>query len=372
MRLGRCAALGALALIVLPVSAQQRVPFRNGTPVAPSGLKIPPLPDHPVSYHTAEGQDIRVVVVARGLSTPWSLAFLPDRSMLVTERPGALRIIRDGALDPTPIVGVPKVHVGFLSGLFNVVLDPDFAHNRYVYLSYDKPRGEDAAVLAVARGEWSGTALREVHDIFVADEGTSGNSRLLFGRDGMLYVSIHSPGAAAQDPASDAGKILRLRPDGTVPSDNPFVGKPGYRPEIFTLGHRDPLGLAVSPSTGDIWEVEMGPNGGDELNILHAGANYGWPLVSLGRTYAGPWQSKAFQKEGFEDPVVYWTPSISNVGPGVLYRRQAAKMEGRRVRRRHALRRDPGHRAAAADPVQREYAGAAAGAAARRPASAHS
>ncbi len=312
----RFTALCALAY-ALPLSAQQSVPFRNGTPVAPTGLKIPPLPAHPVTYHTAEGQDIRVVVVARGFANPWSLAFLPGGSMLVTERPGRLRIIRDGKLEPAPVAGVPAVHVGFLSGLFEVALHPQFAENHYVYLSYDKPQGADGAQLAVARGTWNGKALTDVHDIFVADDGTSGNARLCFGADGMLYVSTPAGdriAEKAQDPNSLAGKILRLRDDGTVPNDNPFVGKPGYRPEIYTLGHRSPLGLAVNPSTGRIWELEMGPNGGDELNVLRPGANYGWPIVSLGRSYPGPWQAKYFQKEGFVDPVVYWTPSISTLG----------------------------------------------------------
>jgi glucose/arabinose dehydrogenase len=311
----RAAALVALGVAVLPLAAQQRVPLRNGIPIAPSGLKIPPLPDHPVEYATAEGQAIRVVVVARGLANPWSLAFLPDGAMLVTERPGRLRIVRDGSLDPQPVAGAPEVRAAGLSGLFDVVLHPQFATNHYVYLSYNKPRGESGSVLAIARGTWDGKALAGVRDIFLTDEGTSGNSRLVFGPDGMLYASTFGGMAdAAQDPSSDAGKVLRLRDDGTVPGDNPFAGKPGYRPEIFTLGHRSTLGLAVHPGTGEIWELEMGPNGGDELNVLHAGANYGWPLLSLGRTYPGPWQSKQFSREGYENPVVYWTPSISVSG----------------------------------------------------------
>ncbi|HEX5418642.1 MAG TPA: PQQ-dependent sugar dehydrogenase [Gammaproteobacteria bacterium] len=310
-----CAALSVLGFVALPLAAQHRVAFNNGIPVAPSGLKIPSLPNHPVEYKTAEGQDIRVVVVARGLAHPWSLAFLANGTMLVTERPGRLRIIRDDQLDPEPVAGIPEVRAMGLSGLLDVVLHPRFASNHLIYLSYDKPSGDNGAVLAVARGEWDGRALKNVQDIFVAGEDTTSNSRLAFGADGMLYVTTFGGmGDAAQDPNSDAGKVLRLRDDGSVPDDNPFVGKPGYRPEIFTLGHRSPLGLAVRPGTNEIWELEMGPNGGDELNLLHAGANYGWPRVSLGRTYPGPWQSQHFQEKGYENPVVYWMPSISTSG----------------------------------------------------------
>jgi glucose/arabinose dehydrogenase len=310
-----CAAILLLEIIIAPLVAQQRVPINNGIPVAPSGIVVQPLPDHPITYKTAEGQDIRVVVLARGLVNPWSLAILPDSSTaLVTERPGRLRVIRNGALDPQPVAGIPEVRSQGLCGLFDVVLHPRFTENQWVYLTYDKPRDGKTASLAVARGHWDGRALTEVRDLLVAD-GTSCVSRMTFGPDGMLYVSTFGAlGEAAQNPNSLAGKVLRLRDDGTVPSDNPFVGKSGYRPEIYTMGHRSTLGLAVHPGTGRIWELEMGPNGGDEINILRPGGNYGWPLVSLGRTYPGPWQSKQFQREGFEDPVVFWMPSISTSG----------------------------------------------------------
>ena len=303
-----------LVVVALPLAAQQQVPFNNGTPVAPTGIQIPRLPEGPLEYQTAEGQDIRVVVVARGLSNPWSLAFLPDGAMLVTERTGQLRVIRNGALDPQPVAGMPEVRSAFLCGLFDIALHPRFAENRFVYLTYDKPRGERGSALALARAKWDGRALTEVADIFVAEDASC-VSRMVFGPDGMLYVSTFgSQGENAQNPDSHAGKVLRLRDDGTVPDDNPFVGKPGYKAEIYTLGHRSTLGLAVHPGTGQIWELEMGPNGGDEINALRPGANYGWPLVSLGRTYPGPWQSKQFQRDGFEDPVVFWMPSISTSG----------------------------------------------------------
>jgi glucose/arabinose dehydrogenase len=276
---------------------------------------VPPLGDGPFTYKTAE-QEIRVVVYTRGLVRPWSLAWLPSGEMLVTERVGRLRIVRDGVLDPEPVAGVPEVRVQGLSGLFDIALHPQFATNRYVYLSYNKPVGERQSGLGVARGVFNGSALTDVRDIFVTTD-TSSVSRLAFGRDGKLYVSTFGnmgDGSAAQDPLSHAGKVLRLNDDGGVPSDNPFFGRAGYKPEIYTLGHRSTEGLAVNPETGELWEGEHGPNGGDELNILKPGANYGWPRVSTGRSYPGPWQPDGFQREGFENPVVHWVPSIAASG----------------------------------------------------------
>jgi aldose sugar dehydrogenase len=321
---------------VLPLDAQRKVPTNNGTPVAPSGLKVGLAPDNPVDYQTAEGQNIRVSVIARGLSSPWSLQFLPDPStplgaggtILVTERTGRLRVIRNGVLDPAPVAGAPEVRSAGLCGLFDVALHPQFAQNKYVYLTYDKARGDKQTVLAVARGTWDGKALREMRDIFIA-EGASCVSRMVFGRDGMLYVSTFGAnGENAQKPESYAGKVLRLRDDGSTPPDNPFAGKQGYRPEVYTLGHRSTQGLAVHPGTGQIWELEMGPNGGDEINVLKPGGNYGWPLLSFGRTYPGPWQSKQFQRDGIEDPVVYWMPSISTSGLAFYTGNKLAKWKG--------------------------------------------
>jgi glucose/arabinose dehydrogenase len=323
------AAFAALCVVMAPLAAQRSVPMNsNGIPVAPTGIVVPKLGAGPFEYHTAEGQDIRVVVHTRGLKRPWSLAFLPSGEMLVTERGGQLRVVRDGKLDPTPVRGVPEVQAAGLSGLLDVALHPDFAANRYVYLSYAKPSAAGRANLAVARGTWSGAALENVRDIFVTTDA-AGVSRLAFGRDGMLYVSTAGGGeSAAQDPGSLAGKVLRLHDDGAVPIDNPFAGKQGYKPEIYTLGHRSPLGLAVHPVTGAVWENENGPNGGDEINVLTPGANYGWPLVSLGRTYPGPWQSQGFSREGFKDPIVYWTPSIAVSGMAFYTGDKLAKWKG--------------------------------------------
>jgi glucose/arabinose dehydrogenase len=327
---GRCVAAAVVAGLGFAAAAQQSVPMRGGIPVAPQGIVVPKLPAGPFLYSTAEGQDIRVVVHTRGLSHPWSLAFLPSGEMLVTERGGQLRVVRDGRLDPAPVAGVPAVRVAGLSGLFDVVLHPQFATNRFVYLSYNKPIGERDNALGIARGVWNGRALTDVRDVFVTTD-TSSVSRLAFGRDGKLYASTFGnagDGSGAQNPMSLAGKVLRLNDDGTVPSDNPFSGRQGYKSEIYTLGHRSTLGLAVHPGTGEVWENENGPNGGDEINVLKPGANYGWPLVSLGRTYPGPWQSKGFSREGFEDPLVYWTPAIAVSGMAFYTGSKLAKWQG--------------------------------------------
>jgi glucose/arabinose dehydrogenase len=310
-------AFAALLVVLLSsgATAQQKVPFRGNTPIAPSGIPRIPLPTEPMVYDTAEGQRIRVVVHASGLSHPWSLAFLPDGVMLVTERDGLLRLIRNGVLDPKPVEGLPAIRRAGLAGLMDLALHPQFGSNNFVYISYSKPLNEKENATAIARGRWNGTTLTDVRDVWVAPAGVGGGARMAFGRDGSLYVTTGGGGGnGPQDPNGLSGKVLRLKDDGTIPSDNPFVGRPGHRPEIYTMGHRNSLGLAVHPGTGEVWQNENGPNGGDEINILKPGANYGWPLVSLGRTYPGPWQSTQFWREGFEWPVVYWTPSIAVSG----------------------------------------------------------
>ncbi len=304
--------LVVLCLLSGAVAAQRSVPFRNNIPVAPKGIPIPPLPEKPVYYQTAEDQDIRVIVYARGLSHPWSIAFLPNGDKLVTERGGQLRLIHDDVLDSKPVEGVPTVRVAGLAGLMDIALHPDFEANRYVYLSYLKPLDADSGTLAISRGVWDGHALTRSRDIFVADPPAGGGSRLAFGGDGKLYMG--TGGGDAQDVNSLGGKVLRLNDDGSVPDDNPFVGREGHRPEIYTLGHRSQIGLAKHPVTGEVWQNENGPNGGDEINVLKPGANYGWPLMSYGRTYPGPWQAEKFWQPGFEYPIVYWTPSIAVSG----------------------------------------------------------
>jgi glucose/arabinose dehydrogenase len=257
------------------------------------GLPVPPLGAGPYVFDTAEQPRLQVTVLTRELSHPWAIAFLLDGSMLVTERPGRLRIFKNGVLDPKPVRGVPEVRSAGLGGLEDVALHPRFAENRLVYLTYIKPVNKDVGTPAVARGRFENGALVDVKDILVTDPGPPGssavNTRIAFGRDGMLYMSTGGNIAnMAQDPASLRGKVLRLRDDGSVPDDNPFVGRAGYRPEIYTLGHRNSLALIVHPTTGDIWNNENGPNGGDEINVILPGKNYGWPLVSFGRDYPGP------------------------------------------------------------------------------------
>lgn len=311
----------ALPVLVSIAFAQHKdvaIDERFHIPVAPQGLANRPLPKLPIEYDTAEGQKIRVVAVTRDLEYPFSIAFLPDGGMLVTERTGHLRIIRDGKLDPAPVAGGPVGYFAGESGLpgavhayMDVVLHPQFAQNHFIYISYTKSLDEKRKVLALARGVWDGKQLTGTKDIFVTE--ASGPGRVAFDRNNLLYLQV--TGENPQDLNTQGGKVLRLKDDGSVPSDNPFVGKPGTRPEIFTWGHRSAIGLAMHPGTGEIWQNENGPNGGDEINILKPGANYGWPIVSLGRSYQGPWQSKQGAGHAdFEAPVVYWMPSIAASG----------------------------------------------------------
>jgi len=273
-----------------------------------------------------QGGQVRVVTIATGLVHPWSIALLPeDRSMLVAERSGPIRIIRNDVLDPKPIWSAVGVAAG--NELKWLALHPRFATNRLVYLSYPKS-GERGTTLAVARGRFDGRQLGDVEEIFVADAWeTSGNlgGKILFGPDETLYVTIgdrdrlcctgtedNSLRMKAQDLGSHVGKTLRIRDDGSVPPDNPFVGRAGAKPEIFTYGHRNGYGLAFHPATGELWQAEIGPMGGDEVNILLPGHNYGWPLVSMGRNYTGSLVSdQPFARAGMDNARMFWVPSIS-------------------------------------------------------------
>ena len=300
-----------LALTVASVQAQQ----------PPIGVPVPALGAGPFVFDTAEQHKIRVSVVTRGLSHPWAIAFLPDGSALVTERPGRLRVVQNGKLDPTPIAGVPRVRTDGNGGLMDVALHPKFSDNHLVYFTYTKPVEGGKGTPSLARGRLDGGALTDVRDLLVpeAHEGNSGlGARITFGRDGMLYMATGgNVGQVAQNPASLRGKILRLRDDGSPAPDNPFIGAAGYRPEIYTLGHRNTLGLILHPVTGAVWNNENGPNGGDEINIILPGRNYGWPLVSFGRDYSGPRISEHPTREGLESPLIVWLPQIAVSGMAV-------------------------------------------------------
>lgn len=307
----------ALPLVMATLSYAQAQPS--------IGVPVPPLGAGPWVIDTAEQHRIRVSVVTRELSHPWAIAFLPNGDMLITERDGRLRVVRDGELDRQPISGVPEVRTDGNGGLMDVALHPQFEENRLVYLTYTKPVGNGMGAPTLARGRLEDHALVDVEDLLVPDfyEGNSGlNGRVVFGRDSKVYMStggryLNDARNVAQDPMSLRGKILRLNDDGSVPPDNPFFGREGYRPEIYTLGHRNTLGLIVHPATGEIWQHENGPHGGDEINIILPGRDYGWPQVSFGRHYTGPRVSENPAPEGIEQPLVFWVPAIAVAGMAV-------------------------------------------------------
>ena len=273
-----------------------------------------------LGIYESDKHRFHLVKVTEGLEHPWGLAFLPDGRMLVTERPGRLRIVDDGWLVPEPVAGVPEVWADGQGGMLDVALHPDFAENGLVYLSYSSPSddGDDAAT-AVARGRLANGRLEDVEEIYVApprdDGGRHFGSRLVFA-DGYLFVTAGDRGDAdrAQDLGDPAGSIIRLHDDGSVPGDNPFVGRKGARPELYSIGHRNPQGMAREASTGRIYAIEHGPKGGDELNLIEAGVNYGWPVITYGKSYMGFKIGEGTHKEGMAQPVHYWVPSISPSG----------------------------------------------------------
>jgi aldose sugar dehydrogenase len=340
---GAAIAVIGLALIAPSIGAQQQPPKKYPYPevrdmrgVVPPGPKVPPynsppLGDGPWMFETYEQRHIKVSVVTKGLSHPWSVAFLPDGAMLITERVGRLRLLRNGVLQAAPVKGTPQVvSISTMAGLMDIALHPRFAENKWVYISYHKPVGMGKSVdgkdfplasNSILRGTWDGNQLTDVRDIFVADDVDMEMSRIAFGQDGMLYMTIGGPGTGP--PASldrpqhgndYAGKILRMTDEGGVPKDNPFVGKAGFKPLIYTMGHRTQLGLTINPYNGEVWAGEQGPNGGDEVNVLKAGGNYGWPVVSYGSDYRGPRFPTSTSGPPFEEPRLFWTPSIALSG----------------------------------------------------------
>ena len=272
------------------------------------------------AYH-----DFRVVTVAEGLVNPWAIAVLPGGDMLVTERPGRLRIVRCGDLLSDPVEGVPEVFAQGQGGLLDVVPHPDFASNRLLYLSYSKPLGDEQSTTAVVRGRFDNDRLTDVEEIFEADSRGRGHygSRLAF-HDGYLFITVGDRQASpsgdleahpAQDLSNHHGVVIRLHDDGRVPDDNPFVGQEGALSEIYSYGHRNPQGMAIHPGTGAVWITEHGPQGGDELNLIKPGANYGWPVIGFGVNYgSGAAIHEGTRRDGMEQPTRVWVPSIATSG----------------------------------------------------------
>jgi glucose/arabinose dehydrogenase len=280
------------------------------------------------------GEAFRVVTFAEGFRNPWSMAFLPNGDMLVTERGGQLRIVRGGKLLPDPVPGVPAVRAQGQGGLQEVALHPDFASNRIIYLSYAKPNADGSqGTTALSRARFENDRLTNVEEIFeaVAWAGTPGHfgARIAFDQAGFLFMSVGDrmaglgpngmdpdlAGHPSQNNANHQGTIVRLRDDGSVPDDNPFVGRPGVRPEIWSYGHRNPQGLAFRPGTNELWETEHGPQGGDEINVIRRGANYGWPVIGYGANYVVGTEIHADRyKEGMEQPIAFFVPSIGISG----------------------------------------------------------
>jgi len=314
--------LSGVIALTLGLFAQQGQPQIGIAPVT--------LNAGPYTFDTAEQHKIRVVIVVRGLVHPFSLAFLPNGDALVTERGTKLRIVRNATgaagalptLDPDPVAGLPAFPAFRTGGLQEVALHPKFATNRLVYFTYNKagavgqnPNQRQSAV-TLARGRFDGKTLTNVEELFTGDwnNGASG-SRLAFGRNGSIYMTTGAPfDDKAQRTDTVYGKVLRLTEDGKVPPDNPFVGRSDARPEVFSMGHRDQLGLTVHEPTGTVLAAEHGPNGGDEINVILPGKNYGWPTWSFGRTYEGPRISATPLGPNIEQPLVLWIPSIAPTG----------------------------------------------------------
>jgi glucose/arabinose dehydrogenase len=268
----------------------------------------------------SDEHSFQIVQVVEGLQQPWSLAFLPDGRMLVTEKAGRLRIISDGKLHPQPVEGTPEVTVHGQGGLHDVVLHPDFKTNQLVYLAY-AASGSDGVGTELARGRLVGNRLEGVEVVFrQTPKGRAGQhfgGRIVFDREGYLYLTLGDRGERerAQRPDDHAGSVIRLHDDGRVPKDNPFVGRNGWKPEKFTLGNRNMQGAGLHPQTGQLWTHEHGPQGGDEINVIRAGRNYGWPVITYGVNYGiGTKIGEGTSKQGLEQPLYYWVPSIAPSG----------------------------------------------------------
>ena len=316
-------ALAAGVVLAGATSVAQNAPVPAGQRGAPPAPQIPtgrqgrggyPLPALPAVFETYQHK-VRVSVVARGLDRPWSLLLLPDGDMLVSMRySNQIRAIRQGVLDASPLPGLPAMR-----RLFDIVLHPKFAENKWIYFGYSKAGTANLTPMALARGRYDGAGLRDVEELYVGDPVTQGASRMAFAPDGTIYMTVSGAAGRIKDGPDPRkldttyGKVIRVRDDGTVPPDNPFVGKPDARPEIYSLGHRDHFGIAPHPVTGQMFHVELGPYGGDKINILKAGGDYGWPDHGYGRNNdSSPMGSP--MAPGIEQSLLVWIPGITPSG----------------------------------------------------------
>ena len=298
----------------MPISSRLKIAL-----AALAGLAVLTGPVAAVESKRFNSQDysFNLVTLADGLSHPWSLAFLPDGSMLVTERDGTLWHMKDG--ERLPVDGLPEIAAVGQGGLLDLALHPEFAENRWLYMTYAVRQGRGYAT-QLGRGRLEGTSLQDFQVLLESDSVTTTGrhfgSRLQFADDGTLYMTIGDRGESdlAQDLSNHIGTVLRLKHSGGAPEDNPFVGPETPRPEIYSYGHRNPQGLTRHPQTGAIWAVEHGPRGGDELNLIRAGINYGWPVITYGRAYSGLPIGEGTHKDGMAQPVAHWVPSISPSG----------------------------------------------------------
>ena len=322
---GFAPALLIAAFALQPGIAPAASPWRAEVPNAPA--QIPAFPGQTRAPEQASGVAFEVLTLARGLEEPWGLAFLPSGEMLVTERAGRLRIVSAAGEVSAPLRGVPEVDDRNQGGLLDVAVAPDFANTGLVYLSYSEPRSRGSSSTSVLRGRLAtdgGPRLEGVERIYRQEPAlkSSGHfgSRLLFAPDGMLLVTqgdrqIEQGRGLVQRNDTLVGKIVRLHPDGSVPTDNPFVGLAGHRPEVWSTGHRNIQAAAIHPATGELWEAEHGTRGGDELNIARKGLNYGWPVIAYGIEYGGsPITGGITAKDGLEQPAYYWDPNIAPSG----------------------------------------------------------
>lgn len=292
----------------------------------PIGIAPVQLTESSYAFDTAEQHGIEVTVLAKGLPRSFAMAFLPNGDLLVSERGLNLRLIRGATganpqLDPNPVADIPQVEPPYRNGgLHDLALHPDFARNNYLYFTYNKgepvtdPDQRRRSAVALMRGRYANGAVTDIEELFVSDYGSTSGSRIAFAADGKVYMTTGAPfGEDAQDLKGVFGKVLRLNDDGSIPDDNPFVGRSDVHPAIYSYGHRDQLGLTIHPN-GTILAAEHGPNGGDEVNVIKPGLNYGWPNISFGRNYDGPRISALPVADAIEQPQLVWVPSIAPSG----------------------------------------------------------